>query len=119
MTEIMRSFKAKEETYAKFKALLVARGEQIGDVFNDFMEEFVLKNTDKMPTLDKFVDNPEFRILPPFPILNELDRSKWILHLEAHKSNKKYLDELVWSSQTVGALSQKMKDHGITNVVYH
>lgn len=119
MTKILRTFEAKVETYAKFKSLLVGRGENIGDKFNEFMESFILQYGDKTNSLDSYIIDPNFIPTPPFPLQQNVHRTKWVENIESHKGDEKYLKDLVWSSQTIGSLSQKMLDHGTTSVRIH
>lgn len=118
-TKTLRTFKAKKDTYNKFKSIVVSKNENIGDKFNEFMEDYVLKyaGAKDTPSLDKFVENPEFRATPSFPLsAGNIDRKKWINHLQACQTDKKYLQQIEWDAQTIGTLARKMNQYGTVNV---
>lgn len=117
MPKTMRSFEAKEETYSKFKSLMASQGVHVGDKINELIEEFIIKygDGDGTSTLDQFVGNLEMRVAPALFDSDE----KWFKHIELQKGNEKYLQEIIWKCQTIGARSQNMKDHGMVSVRRH
>lgn len=117
MTKVMRSFEAKEETYIKFKSVVAATGGKTGDKINDLIEEYLTKygDGDGTSTLDQFVENPQMRVTPAFFDSPE----KWSKHIELHEKDPEYLQKLIWQSQTIGARSANMKDHGMISVRRH
>lgn len=111
------AFSGKEDTYKELKALLLGQGIKVQDFFNQAMENHIIKYKDKPHSLDSFIENPEYREAPPFPFLKgDIDRTKWVKHLQFFIKDEKYMKKLEWDNQTLGALIRKMQQYGTVNV---
>jgi len=114
LTFKIKSFEAKEDTYKAFKALLAKDGLQLGDKFNEFMENFIRIYGDGngTSTLDQFVDNEEMIVTPAFFDSDEV----WTKYITSDKINDETRQKIIWKCQTLGARSQKFLDYGTVNV---
>ena len=114
LTVKIKSFEAKEDTYKAFKALLAKDGLQLGDKFNEFMENYIRIYGDGngTSTLDQFVDNDEMIVTPAFFDNDET----WTKYITSDKINDETRQKIIWKCQTLGARSQKFLDYGTVNV---
>ena len=114
MTFKIKSFEAKVETYQKFKELVVRDGLELGDKFNEFMENYIRIYGDGKGTskISQFFDNEDMMVTPAFFDSDEI----WTKYITSDKINAETIQKIVWKCQTIGARSQKFLDYGTVNV---
>lgn len=106
------SFDGKVDTYKKFKGLLISQDKKLQEVFNQFMEDYILKfgDGDGTTNMDQFLENPLMLAMPAFMA----DRGKWVKHIQSH--TQKDAQTILWQAQTIGSLAQKKVDYDTTLV---
>jgi len=106
----IKSFEAKVETYQKFKELVVRDGLELGDKFNEFMENYIRIYGDGKGTskIDQFFDNEEMMVTPAFFDSPEI----WTKYIKSDKITDETRQKIIWQCQTLGSRSQQFLDYG-------
>lgn len=107
----LRTFKADDMAYEKFKSICARERTGVGEKLNEFIEKYNKEHGDGNPnySLDAF-DHEEMKAVPAV----FRDRDSWQSYIE--NLGEKDLQELQWQIQTINSLTNNKINHGTTNV---
>lgn len=109
--EKMRTWKADEVNYKKFKILMAKEGIGIGDKINEFIAEYIKVHGDGNPaySLDLFVKNAAMKAVPAV-FRNKQDWFNWLSKI----TDEKMLQDILSQAQLILSLAddQIMRNRG-------
>jgi len=107
----LKTFKADDVSYEKFKSICAREHTGVGDKLNEFIEKYNKEHGDGNPnySLDLF-DHEEMKAVPAV----FRTRDDWKEYIE--KLPPKEAQELLWQVQTINSLTEKKVNYGTTNV---